>query len=208
MYGPDSKEAEEAVHLVDDVIGKMTRMVDSLKLPVNYIFVADHGMTAIDTVHGIPLPAAVDTTKFVLGTDDTQLHLYAKDKNDVAATYAALKKEATGFDVYLPSETPARWHYSSADDRYGRIGDILLIAKYPKIFHLSTRRIIPGEHGYDNAMPDMHATFYAWGPAFKPHQTIPSFENVNVYPLIARILGLRITQPIDGKPGVLGDTLK
>jgi len=63
-------------------------------------------------------------------------------------------------------------------------------------------------HGFDNAFPDMHATFYAWGPAFKPHQIIPPFENVNVYPLIARIPGLAITRPTDGSPGVLGGTLK
>jgi predicted AlkP superfamily pyrophosphatase or phosphodiesterase len=208
MYGPDSKEAEEAVHLVDDVIGKMTRMVDSLKLPVNYIFVADHGMAQVDTLHGIGLPAAIDTTKFVLSPDETMLHFYAKDPKDIAATYQALKKEAKDFDVYLPDETPARWHYQKGDDHQHRIGDIILVSHFPQVFNLRGRRIIPGMHGFDNAIPDMHATFYAWGPAFKPHQTIPSFENVNVYPLIARILGLTVTEPIDGKAEVLGGTLK
>jgi hypothetical protein len=68
--------------------------------------------------------------------------------------------------------------------------------------------MIAGEHGYDNAVPDMGATFYAWGPAFKSGMTITPFENVNVYPLIARILGLKITKPIDGSLNVLGNTLK
>ena len=54
----------------------------------------------------------------------------------------------------------------------------------------------------------MGATFYAWGPAFKQGTTIPAFENVNVYPLIAHILGLKIEQPIDGKFETLKGTLR
>jgi len=208
MYGPDSKEAEEAVHLIDDVVGRMTRIVDSLGLPVNYVFVADHGMAQVDTVHGIGLPSAIDTTKFVLAPDETELHFYAKDKKDIKPTYEALKKEAKDFDVYLPEETPARWHYSATDDRFGRIGDIILVSHFPKVFNLRGRRIIPGMHGFDNMIPEMGATFYAWGPAFKPHQKIGSFENVNVYPMIARILGLKVTSSIDGSPDVLAGTLK
>ena len=34
------------------------------------------------------------------------------------------------------------------------------------------------------------------------------FENLNVYPLIAHLLGLNITEPIDGTLKVLGNTLK
>lgn len=45
----------------------------------------------------------------------------------------------------------------------------------------------------------MQATFYAWGPAFKKHLKIKSFPNVDVYPLMAEILGLPITHAIDGK---------
>ncbi len=54
----------------------------------------------------------------------------------------------------------------------------------------------------------MHATFLAWGPAFKKKQRIPSFENVNVYPLVCQILGLTYSHDIDGKIEVLGPILK
>lgn len=50
----------------------------------------------------------------------------------------------------------------------------------------------PGAHGYDNNEQDMQATFYAWGPAF---------NNVDVYPLVAKILGLKIEEKIDGEMG-------
>jgi predicted AlkP superfamily pyrophosphatase or phosphodiesterase len=206
LYGPDSKETEDAVHLVDDCIGNMTRMVDSLHLPVNYVFVSDHGMGAVDSLHPIAIPV-VDTSKFTSAFGGTMIHLYAKDKSAIAATCEALKKSADGYDVYLPDQTPAAWHYRVADDRYHRIGDILLVAHFPRVFH-DRGRMLAGEHGYDPTLPDMGATFYAWGPAFRQGVTIPAFENVNVYPLIAHILGLRIDQPIDGSLKVLKGTLK
>jgi predicted AlkP superfamily pyrophosphatase or phosphodiesterase len=208
LYGPESKQAEEAVHQVDDAIDRMTRMVDSLHLPVNYVFVSDHGMAQVDTSHGIPVPDGIDTSKFIVSVGGTMIHLYAKDKKDIAPTYAALKTAARDYYVYLPAETPAHWHYTARDDRYHRIGDIILVAHYPLIFHPRGARMLAGEHGYDNAIPDMGATFYAWGPAFKSGLTISPFENVNVYPLISHILGLRITEPIDGNLKVLENTLK
>jgi predicted AlkP superfamily pyrophosphatase or phosphodiesterase len=65
-----------------------------------------------------------------------------------------------------------------------------------------------GKHGFDNALPEMHATFYAWGPSFKKQLKIESFENVHVYPLIAEILGLKISEKIDGSLKVLKPVLK
>jgi predicted AlkP superfamily pyrophosphatase or phosphodiesterase len=206
LYGPDSKETEAAVHLVDACIGKMTRIVDSLKLPVNYVFVSDHGMAAVDTLHPIT-PPVIDTAKFTVAFGGTMIHLYAKDKSAINATYQALQQNASGYDVYLAAGVPARWHYSEADDHYHRIGDIILVAHEPLMFY-SHGHVSAGEHGYDNSLPDMGATFYAWGPAIRTGMTIPAFENVNVYPLIAQILGLTIDQPVDGTIKTLKPVLK
>jgi predicted AlkP superfamily pyrophosphatase or phosphodiesterase len=208
MYGPDSKQTEEEVHFIDEAVAKMVRTTDSLHLPVNYIFLADHGMLAADTVHLIPFPAAIDTTKFRVPDGDVLVHLYAYDQKDVQPTYEALKKQAVDYDVYLAAEVPARWHYSASDDRFNRIGDIILVPHAPRSFSFKKgRRQLAGKHGFDNALPDMHATFYAWGPAFKQHLQIATFENVNVYPLIAHILGLTITGNIDGSLNVLKPVL-
>jgi hypothetical protein len=45
-------------------------------------------------------------------------------------------------------------------------------------------------HGYDNADKDMHGIFYAAGPAFQKGYRQPTFENVDVYELMAFLLGL------------------
>ena len=207
-FGVDSKEAIDAVHFVDESVGKLVQSIDSLGLNVNFIFLSDHGMINVDTVSTLSLPHAVDTTKFFVLPNLTLLHLYAKDTNDIRPTYDALKKEAVDFDVYLAANTPDRWHYSKSDDRYNRIGDILLVPHAPKVFNILHRRVPVAEHGYDPGITEMHAVFYAWGPAFKKHKKIEGFENVNVYPLIADILGLNNTEAIDGKSEVLQPSLK
>lgn len=208
-YGPDAPQTREAVHFVDEAIARLVRMTDSLQLPVNYIFVSDHGMTNIDTVNFVPLPpAAADTSQFFIPPSDVLLHLYAKDKKYIKPAYKAMKREAKEYDVYLPSRTPRRWHFSAKDDRFKRTGDIYLVPKWPKIFNLRKRKPNPGQHGFDNALPDMQASFYAWGPAFKQGLTIEPFENVNVYPLVASILGLTIAEKTDGRPGVLKPILR
>lgn len=207
-FGPESKESREAVQLIDEAIGKMAEIGKKSGLPINFILVSDHGMTAVDTLNAIPIPAAIDTAKFIMPLDDgVLLHLYAKDKKDVEPTYQKLKKEAKNFDVYLASNTPEKWHFSNKEDKSGRIGDIILVPHYPQVFDIG-KKITIGKHGYDNDLPQMRATFYAWGPAFKEGIKIPPFENVNVYPLIAKILGLPYQHQIDGNIRVLQDVLK
>lgn len=202
-YGPNSKEVEHAVHFVDESMGKMQAMLDSLQLPVNVIFVSDHGMVGIDTVNTLKLPK-VDSTQVFMSPSDVMIHFYVKDPSQVGAVYEKLKSEAADYDVYLTTETPAHWHYSASDDRYKRMGDILAVARYPKVFAWGTRRVKPGRHGYDvKKVPEMQASFMAWGPQFKKGKTIGSFENVHLYALVTRILGLKIEEPTDSKPRVL-----
>ncbi|WP_207515746.1 alkaline phosphatase family protein [Longitalea luteola] len=209
MYGTDARQTEEAVHFVDESIGKLVRMTDSLKLPVNYIFLSDHGMINADTVNLLPMPSAIDTTKFKVPDGDVLVHMYAYNARDVQPAYKALKQQAVDYDVYLAKEVPARWHYGAADDWYQRIGDIILVPRAPRSFSFRKRRFqLAGKHGFDNALPEMQATFYAWGPAFKKAHQIEAFENVHVYPLIAKILGLNVTEKIDGSLKVLKPILK
>ena len=184
-------------------------MVDSLQLAVNFIFVSDHGMTKVDNQHTLPLPACIDTSKFIIPSGDVLVHLYAKEKSIILPTYQALLKAAIDYDVYLAEDVPVGWHYSKKDDYFNRIGDILLVPKIPNVFNISNRSTSLGKHGYDPAFPDMHASFYAWGPGFKKNMTIKAFENVHVYPLIAHLLDLKYSPTtIDGKWEVLKALLK
>ncbi|MGZ8510529.1 MAG: hypothetical protein ACXWV6_13130 [Chitinophagaceae bacterium] len=43
----------------------------------------------------------IDTSRFIMRGGNTSLHLYAKNKADIKATYDVLKKQEAGFTVYL-----------------------------------------------------------------------------------------------------------
>lgn len=209
--GVYSKETEAMVHFVDDAVGRMNEIALESKLPVNFIFLSDHGFTNVDTINTINLPP-IDTSKFIMSFSATLVQLYAKNVNDILPTFEAIKKLQKNYRAYLKDDVPAKWHYGSPDDYHHRIGDIFLEADMPFIFYTRGKKSL-GQHGYDNAKQEMQATFYAWGPAFKKNFKINNFENINVYPLIAHILGLQYDEKtlghtIDGKLEVLQPILK
>ncbi len=208
-YGPDAPQTALAVKQVDSAIGKLYEQVKNIGLPVNFILVSDHGMTKIDTENPIGLPNEIDSAKFIIPRGAELLMLYAKNKKDIKKTYKKLKSIQKDFTVYRPKNMPSILHFSKKDDWHHHIGDLLLVPKWPKTFSMGSKELSPGAHGYNPYLvKDMHAIFYAWGPAFKNNLSIPSFENVNVYPVITSILGLTIQGPIDGSLKVAQAILK
>lgn len=208
-YGPEDPRVKQSVQYVDSSINALEQALAPLNLPINYIFVSDHGMTTVDVDNTIGLPAVVDKNFFNVPWSDALLHLYAKDTSKIESTYQALKHD-NRFTTYKLDETPAYWHYKKSDDWHNRLGDLILVPKsIHQVFNLGTRKPTPGKHGFDNKEVDMRASFMAWGPAFKKGLLIEGFENVNVYPLVAKILGLKVDETkIDGKIKVLQPILK
>ena len=49
---------------------------------------------------------------------------------------------------------------------------------------------VKGDHGFAPEAPSMRATFVAEGPDFRRGMELPPFDNVDVYPLLARLLGI------------------
>jgi len=208
-YGPESPEVEKEVQFVDSSVYELTKAVKTTGLKVNYVFVSDHGMTKIDREHPIGQPAAIDTSKFIISGDGIMVQLFAKDSKYIQDTYNQLKNEAKDYQVYLSTNMPANLHYGKTDDWYGRIGDIILIPNWPKVFNLNGHKMNIGTHGFNPyTVPEMHATFYAWGPAFNSHVTVPAFKNVDIYPLINSILGLPTPNKIDGTTELAKKALK
>lgn len=211
-FGPETKETEEAVHLVDKAIGELVQKVNNLGLKnVNFIFVSDHGMIKVDGGNPLEIPAMLlNKEKFDIYNSQTLLRVYVKNHEEVKAVYKELKANKTDdYEVYLDKKFPKYLYFATKDDKYNRIGQILLVPKAPKVFLPKGKTTSVGKHGYNPAIvPEMKATFLAWGPEFKNNLVIDEFANINVYPLVAEILGLKINEPIDGKLKVLKKTLK
>ncbi|MGS0749112.1 hypothetical protein [Halpernia sp. GG3] len=86
------------------------------------------------------------------------------------------KSQTDKYKVYLDKRLPRRLHFAQRDDRYNRIGQILLEPKAPNIFLEKGKKSSIGKHGYDpKTTPEMRATFFAFGPAFKQHLEIAKF---------------------------------
>lgn len=208
-YGPESKEVEQSVHFVDSVVNVLNQEVAKLNLPVNFIFVSDHGMSSVNQEEPIKFPMGLDTADFRVVSSGTMVNLYAKNRDAIESTYKALKDSDHRFDTYLKENLPRKMYYSSRDDDYDRVGDIVLIAKKPFVFQFSSMKPNPGTHGYypkDNK--EMMATFMAWGPSFKEGKELKPFDNVQLYPLMAEILGLEYHHTIDGNRKLIKKVLK
>lgn len=212
LYGTESPELREAVEFVDDAVGKLIQKVNELQLPnVNFIFVSDHGMIDVDLENPLEIPEILlDKNRFTYFNAQTLLRVMVKNEAEVKQVYRELKKNKTkDYQVYLAEKFPAKLHYRTSDDRFGRIGQILLVPNAPKVFLESGSKKTPGKHGYNPfKVPEMKASFAAFGPAFKEGKKIGKFRNVNLYPMVAEILGLKVSQSIDGSPKTAKKVLK
>lgn len=209
LHGVDAPQTAAAVKYIDQSIRKLYDSCQSTGLPINFIVLSDHGFANLDTTKYLHAPT-LDTSHYLIRGGSALVHIYSRDKvgkKSLRKTYKLLKSNGEHYKVYKANSTPHSWHYRSKDDPNGRIGDILLVPDPPYSFNFGGRKLL-GAHGFDNRLQDMQATFYGWGPAFKQHKKIGSFSNVNVYPLIAKILGLTIKNKIDGQLKVLAPILK
>jgi alkaline phosphatase D len=203
-HGPDSPEVATAVGVLDKEIGALEAGLKTLPLPVDVIVVADHGMAAVQG-DWITLdqyfPDAQAFEKIVSG------NLYAKSEVDAERAYQGLRGKSDKFEVYRRTQMPPRLH----DDSNPRTGDPIIVTTGPYLVRFSvppatggTEHGQIGAHGFDPArVPDMKASFFAAGPDIRPGVTVATFENVDIYPLVAKLLGLDITHlktgPIDGE---------
>ena len=115
-----------------------------------------------------------------------------KPGHDFAAIERQLEQPQQHMRCWDKTRIPARFHYGSNP----RVPQLVCLAdtgwRITTAEHLAKRRghISLGDHGYDNADPLMRALFVAHGPAFRAGLRVPEFPNVDVYPLMTRLLGL------------------
>ncbi len=189
-YGPDSKQAAAAVHQIDSLIGQLQVVIKESGLPVNMVFTSDHGMTSVDAKNYLTIPASIDTAKFVVVDQGAHVSLHAKSETNVMPLYNSLKAaNSPDYLVYLKKDLPKDLHFDIKEDEFGRIADILLLSKWPKVF---TKGKPAGSHGFNPyEVKDVHASFYAWGPSIKPNVTLKPFSTLEVYGMMMQILGLK-----------------
>jgi predicted AlkP superfamily pyrophosphatase or phosphodiesterase len=204
-YGPDAPETRAAVRHVDSEIGTLRSKLAKLHLPIDLVVVSDHGM-ATEQGGWIDLDQYADFA----GVETVGALMYPDSDAAAAKLYAKLRIVSDKFKVYRRSRMPAELDYTGEP----RIGDPVVVATGPYSIRVhgpaDPARDHPpnkGVHGYDpRILPEMHAIFYAEGPDIRRGMTLKPFENVNVYPFLAEILGLD-APATDGSASVLEPAL-
>ena len=108
--------------------------------------------------------------------------------------YEILKK-VPNVTVWRKDEIPEKFVYG----KNPRVPELVVapnIGTYV-VFRENPRAYSGGAHGYDNFTPEMEAIFYVAGPSFKQGVELPAMANVNLYLIIARLLGIE-PAPNDG----------
>jgi predicted AlkP superfamily pyrophosphatase or phosphodiesterase len=215
IFGPGSREMKEAIRKVDDAIGQLRTGLQASGLPVNLIVVSDHGMTQVDPAKLALLDQSPEASEvlshFIVLGRGPQMQLYLKDGEQPAmieVTKAILEREAGSephFHVRRRSEMKSR-HYSHLP----RMGDLIIDPDFPWLVGLksSPPSLIGGNHGWDPKEKEMQGVFMAVGPAFKSHAHLPTFENIHVFPLVLKTLGLMIPKGLDGKLSATASSLR
>jgi alkaline phosphatase D len=205
LYGPDSEEVRAAVHHVDAMVGDLMAKIAPLHLAVDFVVVADHGMVALQGS-----PATLSDFADLSDFHTEGALLYPKPDADVQETYEEfLAHPDPRFKVYRRADVPAYLHF----DANPREGDPIVVPNGPFLLraHASEAESTSkyrGGHGFNpRTMPEMKAIFFAGGPDIRPGIQLKPFENVNIYPFIAEILGLK-PPAVDGTLEVLRPALK
>ncbi len=205
-FGPDAPETRAAALKMDALIGKLRAALKSTGLPIDLVVVSDHGMVKSEG-DWIDLDQFADLTGF----DTVGSLLYGKSEADRARVYDQLKHASSEFAVYRLKNVPAGLNFNQNP----REGDPVVVPTGPYAIRAHappssqpSRPPTTGMHGFDpSAMPEMKASFFAAGPDIVAGKTVAPFENVNLYPWLAHLLGLHAPKS-DGSLNILSSTLR
>lgn len=209
--GAHTPEVGEAIATVDGHIGDLIAGLEARGLldRTNIIVVADHGMATNPDDQFIHFDDWIDLDTVYIPEIEGRggngfrpfLNIYG-EPDAIDAAYEALQGAHPHVRAWRRGEMPEHFHFNHPT----RGPDLFVLADAG--WTLTARDLPPGPyrslgvHGYENTDPAMHAAFIAAGPAFPEGARPATFENVNVYLLIACILGLDPAET-EGDPAVV-----
>jgi predicted AlkP superfamily pyrophosphatase or phosphodiesterase len=195
-YGPDSPEVNAAAARVDAVIDRLVAGLKARGLyeTTNIIVVADHGMAPQPLSGLVDVATLVDPAKVKFVSTGSVVGVRALPGFE-AEVKAVMLKPRPHLTCWEKGKIPARYGYGTNP----RVPPIVCLAERGWYFVTASaikKRLAEhprdgGAHGYDPFAPTMRAVFVAHGPAFKPGVVLPAFDNVDVYPLLTRLIGVK-----------------
>jgi predicted AlkP superfamily pyrophosphatase or phosphodiesterase len=194
-FGPSSPETDSAIARVDRAVGALLQGLQKLGLDrrVNVVVVSDHGMAELRPGQVIYLDDYVDTATVDVVDLGPVLSLNGRWGNEAEA-YRRLRGAHPHLTVYRKSEVPEQYHYRAHHRIPGIIGvadEGWMVTTRAQAASRGGRGFPRGHHGYPPELPSMRALFIARGPAFDRGAVVEPFQNIHIYSLVVKILGLR-----------------
>jgi predicted AlkP superfamily pyrophosphatase or phosphodiesterase len=203
--GPFGPGVREMVMHLDTLIGIFMDKLKQVPIgkQVNFMVVSDHGMEAVNDKKVVFLDQYIHKA-WCQNICGHYSFITLDAKQGYSDSILPALSKAPHLKAWRKEELPKRFHYETSR----RIGEFVLLADSAYTMNWTGEKIpISGNHGYDNLNTDMHAIFYTIGPAIKKGYLQASFENVNLYPLMAHILKLSPAKT-DGDLELVKDMLK
>jgi alkaline phosphatase D len=181
------------VKSLDSVLGYLREEIAKLDVGdrVNLIVVSDHGMGPISPEKYVNLNDHLDEAWVDHMVGGSPVYLIDPVEGFEDSITNSLSR-TEGVQAWQKEEIPTHLHYGTSPRFPG------IVAVADSFWSIGTKPnssgYTGGAHGYDNNFTDMHTIFFAEGPAFRDGYIRPSFSNVEVYGIIAHILGLEPAQ--------------
>jgi predicted AlkP superfamily pyrophosphatase or phosphodiesterase len=200
--GPDSERVRRAISGIDRDLGRLLAGLEKRELlgAMHIIVVSDHGMSAISRERTIVLDEYLPLDRVRVSDWGPAAQIWA-ERMSVDEIVQALGKAHPRLRVWRKADIPERYGFQA----HRRVPDVLAEAdlgwtiESRSFLNNPKNRLAEGMHGWDPAHADMHGIFIAHGPAFTPGSRLPAFVNVEIYNLLANLLGIESADN-DGDP--------
>ena len=194
-FGPDSPQVNDAIATVDTAIARLEAGLKARGITANLIVVADHGMAPVGEHNLVMLDDVIDLPAVKVEFDGPVVGIDIPDTAPAKAARRKLLRHQPHMHCWDKAKVPADLHYGSnprVPDLVCRVetGWLVLTKEGLARGQAAHPGVEKGAHGYDNHDPLMGALFIANGPAFRNGLVIPPFPNVDIYPLMTKLLGI------------------
>ena len=199
LHGPASPEVDAALARVDAALGRLVAGLKArgLDASTDIVIVADHGMAATSPQRVVFFDDLVDPAAIHLVSTGPVASLAPVQGREAEVDRALIGRHGA-MRCWRKGDLPVRFHYGANP----RVQPIVCLADVGWVMlaraGFNRAGFNLGRHGYDPEAPEMAALFIAHGPSFRSGVLLPAFDNVDVYPLVAKVVGVT-PEPGDGR---------
>lgn len=187
-HGPNSNEVNIALSQVDKAIQQLISGLKDAGLfdQTTLVIVSDHGMAEVPSENQIQLNHLL--SNFSQYSVEWQGPLAGINLNgDPEDLLIRSLKQNTHIKCWPKREIPAKYHFGT----HPRIPDVVCLADMGWTITQGLSLFnIPGQHGYDPELKEMHGIFIASGFKIRKAQ-LNTVENIEVYPFLCHLLGIK-----------------